>query len=72
MPDIEEMRRRFDESPCARSFGMRLVDLSRGYAKVEMKLKQEFLNWENMIQGGVIATLLDQAFGSACNTMPAK
>jgi acyl-CoA thioesterase len=48
---------------------MRLVDLSQGYARVELKLREEFLNWENMIQGGVIATLLDQAFGSACNTM---
>ena len=69
IPEIDEMRQRFDDSPCARNFGMRLVDLSRGYAKVELKLREEFLNWENMIQGGIIATLLDQAFGSACNTM---
>jgi len=45
------------------------VELSQGYAKVELELKDEFLNWDNMIHGGVIATLLDQAFGCACNTL---
>ena len=69
MVEIEEMRQRFDNSPYALHLGMRLVELSRGYAKVKLELKKEFLNWENMIQGGVIATLLDQAFGSACNTL---
>ncbi len=69
MPDIEEMRSKFDNSPCARHFGMGLVELSPGYAKVKIELKEEFLNWENMIQGGIIVTLLDQAFGCACNTL---
>jgi acyl-CoA thioesterase len=69
MADIEEMRRRFDDSPCALFFGMRLVELSPGYARVAMEMKREFLNWENMVQGGVIATVLDQAFGCACNTL---
>ena len=69
MIDIEVMRRRFDSSPCAIFFGMSLVDLSPGYAKVKLELKPEFLNWESMIHGGVIATLLDQAFGCACNTL---
>ncbi|MDY6893154.1 MAG: PaaI family thioesterase [Chloroflexota bacterium] len=69
MIDVEEMRQKFDNSPCALFFGMKVVELERGYSKVELKLKQEFLNWDNMIQGGVIVTLLDQAFGCACNTL---
>ena len=69
MVEIDEMRQRFDNSPCALHLGMRLVELSQGYAKVKLELKREFLNWENMIQGGVIATILDQAFGCACNTL---
>ena len=69
MIDIEEMRQRFDNSPCAVHLGMSLVDLSSGYARVKLELKREFLNWDNMIHGGVIATLLDQAFGCACNTL---
>ena len=69
MIEIEEMRQRFDSSPCAVHLGMSLVELSPGYAKVKLELKREFLNWDNMIHGGVIATVLDQAFGCACNTL---
>ena len=69
MVEIEEMRRRFDNSPCALLFGMKLEELASGYARVKLELREEFLNWEDMIHGGVIATLLDQAFGCACNTL---
>src|SRR5512136_3086076 len=69
MADINEMRKKFDESPCAAYLGMKLVELSKGYAKVKMDLKKEHLNWENMIHGGIVTTVLDQAFGCACNTL---
>jgi acyl-CoA thioesterase len=69
MVEIEEMRKRFDDSPYAHSMGMKLVELSKGYAKVKLELKKEFLNWENLIHGGVIASLLDQAFGCSLNTL---
>jgi len=48
---------------------MTLEELSHGHARVKLTLREDFLNWENLIQGGVIATLLDQAFGCACNTL---
>ena len=41
MVDIEEMRDRFDKSPCALHFGMGLEELSPGYARVKLKLKEE-------------------------------
>jgi phenylacetic acid degradation protein PaaD len=69
MIDIDEMRKKFDGSPCAMHLGMKLVELSQGHAKVQMELKKEHLNWENMIHGGIVATVLDQAFGCACNTL---
>jgi acyl-CoA thioesterase len=69
MADLSEMRVKFDESPCAVYMGMKLVDLSKGYAKVRMELKKEHLNWENMVHGGIVTTVLDQAFGCACNTL---
>jgi phenylacetic acid degradation protein PaaD len=69
MVDINDMCKKFDESPCAVHLGMTLEELSKGYARVKMELKEEHLNWENMIHGGIIATVLDQAFGCACNTL---
>ncbi|MDY6910869.1 MAG: PaaI family thioesterase [Chloroflexota bacterium] len=69
MIEIEEMHRRFDNSPYALQLGMKVVEISHGYSRIELELKQEFLNWDNMIHGGVIVSLLDQAFGSATNTL---
>jgi len=69
MVEIEEMRRRFDNSPHALQMGMKLVELSKGYAKVKMEVKKDFLNWDNIVHGGVIASVLDQAFGCSLNTL---
>lgn len=63
------MRERFDNSPYALHLGMKIVELTRGYAKVKLELKREFLTWDNLVQGGVIASLIDQAFGYALNTL---
>ena len=67
--DWVNTRKLFDSSPYALCLGMKLVELTTGYAKVEMKLKDEFRNWDGRIQGGVIVSLLDQAFGAALNTL---
>ncbi|MFH1639590.1 MAG: PaaI family thioesterase [Chloroflexota bacterium] len=69
MADIEEMRRRFDRSPYALLMGMTCEELSRGYAKIRMEVRKDFLNWEDLIHGGVISSLLDQAFGCSLNTL---
>ena len=67
--DINEMRRRFDNSPYAVYMGMTVEDLSKGYAKIKMTVKPEYLNFENMLHGGVVSSLLDQAFGCCLNTL---
>ncbi len=69
MAEIEEMRRKFDSSFYAVYLGMTVEELSRGYAKVRLEVRRDFLTWDNLVQGGVIASLLDQAFGCAVNTL---
>jgi acyl-CoA thioesterase len=63
------MRRRFDSSPFALYMGMTVEELSKGYAKIKMPVRPEFLNFENMLHGGVVSSLLDQAFGCSLNTL---
>ncbi len=65
----EELRRKFDESPYSALLGLKLVDLSEGYALVEMKISPQFDNWAGMTHGGAIMSLADQAFGCALNTL---
>lgn len=67
--DWAKVRERFDSSPYALFLGMKLVELRTGYAKVELLLRDEHRNWDGRVQGGVIVSLLDQAFGAALNTL---
>jgi len=67
--DWAKVRERFDSSPYALFLGMKLVDLKTGHARVELKLRDEHRNWDGRVQGGVIVSLLDQAFGAALNTL---
>ena len=69
MVTLEQTRQWFDSSPYAVYLGMRLTELEPGYARVSLTLKPEFLNWDGRIQGGVLASLIDQAFGSALNSL---
>lgn len=69
MVDLDVLRERFDNSAYALHLGMKIVELSRGYARVKLELRKEFLTWDNLVQGGVITSLADQAFGYSVNTM---
>ena len=69
MSDLEELRQKFDGSTFAQFMGMTCVELSKGYAKIKMTVKPEFMNFENMLHGGVVSSLLDQAFGCSLNTL---
>jgi acyl-CoA thioesterase len=55
--------------PVAALFGMRVVDLKAGYAKVSMRVEPEHLNFHGVAFGGVIMSLADQAFGYAVNSL---
>lgn len=69
LANIEDLQRQFDNSPYSLYLGMRIVELSHGYAKVKLELRQEFLTWDGFVQGGVISSLIDQAFGYSINTL---
>jgi uncharacterized protein (TIGR00369 family) len=69
MSNLDEMRGRFDTSPFALYMGMTVEELSKGYVKIKMPVRPEYLNFENMLHGGVVSSLLDQAFGCCLNTL---
>ena len=47
---------------------MKLVDLQRGYAKIEMRFTQDLENMFGMAHGGAIFSLIDAAFELASNS----
>lgn len=52
----------------AKYVGIRLVEVNKGFAVTELTLNENHLNGVDRVQGGVIFTLADYAFGAASNT----
>ncbi len=55
--------------PIARFLGMKLIELTPGYAKVTMKLKPEHRNFNGYVFGGIVAAIADQAFAYGSNSL---
>ncbi|MBM3155585.1 MAG: PaaI family thioesterase [Chloroflexi bacterium] len=67
--NLEKLRAKAKEEPIASFLGIKLVELSDGYARVTMKLKPEHVNFNGMIFGGIVMSLADQAFAYATNSV---
>lgn len=52
----------------AKLVGITLTEIGKGRAVAELKLEQHHLNGVDIVQGGVIFTLADYAFGAASNS----
>jgi acyl-CoA thioesterase len=70
LPDnVAELKSKEPSEAIAGFLGMRLVDLSPGYARVSMKVRPEYLNFNGMVFGGIIAAIADQSFAYATNSL---
>lgn len=77
MPDSEKkttdninmLKAKEKEEPIASFLQMKLIELSPGYSKVQMKLMQEHLNFNGMVFGGIVMAIADQAFAYATNSL---
>jgi len=70
MPDkLKHLLELGKNEPVAGFLGMRLLELSPGYARVCMPMKPEYINFNGMIFGGIISAVADQAFAYATNSV---
>jgi len=60
--------KQLEQEPFAKKFGLKLIDLREGYAKVEMIFTQDMENMFGMAHGGAIFALIDAAFEVASNS----
>ena len=67
--NLTDLRAKGEGEPIASFLDMRLLELSEGYARVAMKLKPEYLNFNGMVFGGIIAAVADQAFAYGTNSV---
>ena len=66
---IAELKSKAADEPIAAFLGIELVEISPGYARVTIKMRPEYLNFNGMIYGGIIMSVADQAFAYASNSM---
>ncbi len=57
-----------EEEPFAKKFGLKLIEVLEGYAKVEMAFTQDMENMFGMAHGGALFALIDEAFEVASNS----
>jgi acyl-CoA thioesterase len=55
--------------PIAKFLGLKLLELTPGYAKITMKLKPKHQNFNGYIFGGIIVAIADQAFAYGSNSV---
>jgi acyl-CoA thioesterase len=67
--NVTELKLKEQTEPIARYLGLHLVGLTPGYAKISMKVRPEYLNFNSYIFGGIIAGVADQAFAYATNSL---
>jgi len=60
--------KQIEQEPFGKKFGLKLVDVQVGYAKVKMRFTQDLENMFGMAHGGAIFSLIDAAFEVASNS----
>ncbi len=70
MPDnVQDLRAQEAAEPVARFLNARLVELKPGYAKVSLRVGPEHLNFNGLVFGGIIMSVVDEAFAYATNSL---
>ncbi len=57
------------DEPIACALGMKLLELTPGYARVSMTVRPEHLNFNGYVFGGIVMSIADQAFAYGSNSL---
>ena len=66
--NVTKYHKIFEKDQFAKTSGIKLLEASPGFAKAEMKIKENHLNAVGVVQGGAMFTLADFTFAVASNT----
>ena len=58
----------FANDSASRTLGIRIAEVTPGFARLRMTVRADMLNGHGMCHGGCIFSLADSAFAVACNT----
>ena len=66
---IESISKKSKNDNFIQFLGIKILKIEKGYASVSLKMREEFLNFNNLIHGGVIYSVADVAFSLASNSL---
>ncbi len=64
----ELMEKYWKEDRFPLSLGIELLEISPGYSRVRMEVREDMVNFHGITHGGALFALADTAFGLASNT----
>ncbi|GAA0682365.1 hydroxyphenylacetyl-CoA thioesterase PaaI [Natronoarchaeum mannanilyticum] len=64
----DEVRERVESDAFCETLGIDVVELETGYARTELTITEELLNFHGTPHGGAIYSLADAAFAAASNS----
>ncbi|MDY6855721.1 MAG: PaaI family thioesterase [Thermodesulfobacteriota bacterium] len=67
--DLDSIAEMSHNSSYARHLGLEVIEVSKGRARISMKIKEELLNPSNSPHGGAILSLADHTCGTAAMTL---
>src|SRR4030042_1253177 len=67
--NVAALKAKAGSEPIAKFLDIKLLELSQGYAKVSARLKPEYLNFNNLVFGGIVMAVADQAFAYGTNSV---
>ena len=67
--DLALLMSKLEGEPIAAFLNIKVLTLSPGYAKVSMKMRQEYINFNGVIFGSIIMAIADYAFALAINSL---
>lgn len=68
MPDMEKIIAKIATDPFARMLGVKFDEIREGYVKLRLQVRDDMLNFNGSLHGGVIFSLADIAFSAASNS----
>jgi acyl-CoA thioesterase len=66
---LTALKARIINEPISSFFNIKILEISQGYARVSMKMRPEYLNFNGVIFGGIITAVADHAFSLAINSL---
>ena len=69
MSDLALLMSKLEGEPIAAFLNIKVLTLSPGYAKVSMKMRPEYINFNGVIFGSIIMAIADYAFALAINSL---